>query len=105
MTTTITIEGADDHDKEDLPQGGKICKVDQGKEEGLVSANEIRPTAVQVDNSNKAFLLMVEATVVTATALSSTVMLRALSSLGAGKMTVIPGLLSPQRCPRQQQGQ
>jgi hypothetical protein len=70
--------------------------VGQGDEEGLVSAKEIRCMAIQVDDSDKVFLLMVEVTVVTATALLSTVASRASSSLRAKTMTIIPGLLSPQ---------
>jgi hypothetical protein len=87
-----------------LPRG-KICEEGQGEEEGSASAKEIRRVAVQVDNSGAAFLLMAEATVATVTALLSTVALRALLSLGAGTMTIIPGLLLPQRHPGQLQQQ
>jgi hypothetical protein len=56
--------------------------------------------AVQVDDGDAAFLLMVEATVATATTSLSTIMSGALSSLGARTMMIILGLLLPQRCPR-----
>ncbi len=68
------------------PRGGKH-KESQGKEEGLASAKEVCCTAVQVDNDNAAFLLMVEAMVATPTALSS--------SLEAGTTTIISRLLLP----------
>jgi hypothetical protein len=54
----------------------------------LVSAKEVCCTAIKVDNGNAAFLLMVEATVATTTSLL-------LLSLGAGRTTIIPGLLLP----------
>jgi hypothetical protein len=49
--------------------------------------------AIQVDDSNAAFLLMVEAMVATATASSL--------SLRAGTTTIIPGLMLLQRHPGQ----
>jgi hypothetical protein len=49
--------------------------------------------AVQVDDGNVAFLLMVEATVVTATALPSTVASGVSSLLGARTMMIISRLL------------
>jgi hypothetical protein len=58
-----------------------------GKEEGSTSAEEVCHMAVHVDNSYAAFLLMAEATVMTATAL--------LLLLGVGMTTIIPGLLLP----------
>jgi hypothetical protein len=57
--------------------------------------------AVQVEDSNVAFLLMAEVAVMTVTTLSSTVASGALLSLGAGMMTIIPGLLLLQQCLRQ----
>ena len=89
-TTTMTKRGADNHNMEDPPQEGQICKEGQGKEEGLASAEEVRHAAIQVDDGNMAFLLMAEATVATATVLLSTIPLGALSSLGAGMTTIIP---------------
>jgi hypothetical protein len=86
-----TAKGAEDHNKKAPPQGGKICKEGQGKEEGSVSAKEVCHAAVQVDDGNAAFLLMAEATVATATP--------SLSSLGAGTTTIIPGLLLPRQRP------
>jgi hypothetical protein len=55
--------------------------------------------AIQVHDGDTAFLLMVEARVVTVTTLLSTVALGASSLLGAGTMTIIPGLSSPQHAP------
>jgi hypothetical protein len=75
-------------------------KDGRGEEERLASAKEVCPSAVQVHNGNPAFLLMAEVMVVTATA--STVSLGASLSLGAGTLTIIPGLLSLQQRPRQQ---
>ncbi len=60
------------------PQGEKIRKGGQGKEEGLASVEEVWCAAVQVDNSDVAFLLMAEAMVVTMTVLLSTIALGAL---------------------------
>ncbi len=57
-------------------------------EEGLASAEEVCRAAVHVDNNNAVFLLMAEATVMTAAALSLL--------LGVGTTTIIPGLLLPQ---------
>jgi hypothetical protein len=91
----MTTKGADVHDKEDPPQGGEIHKEGQGEEEGLASAMEIRHGAIQVEDSNAAFLLMAEATVMTATALLSTIMSGALASLGVGMTAIIPGLSLP----------
>jgi hypothetical protein len=103
-TTTTTTKGADDHDEEDPPQGGKIRKEGQGEEEGLASVVEILyHAAVQVEDSNMVFLLMAEAMVVTATASLSTVASGASASLGAGMMTIIPGLSLLRRCPGQRQ--
>ncbi len=95
MTRTLT-KWADNHDEEDPPQGGKICKEGQDKEVGLASAKEVRRAAVQVHNGNVVFLLMAEARAATMTASSSTVTSGASLSLGGGTMTIIPGLLSPQ---------
>ncbi len=61
----------------------------------MASAKEVHRAAVQVEDGNMAFLLMAEATVLTATALLSTIALGALSSLGAGTMTITSGLSSP----------
>jgi hypothetical protein len=61
----------------------------------LTSAKEVRRAAVQVDDSNKVFLLMVETVVATMTAKLSTVPLGALSLLGAGRMAIIPESSSP----------
>jgi hypothetical protein len=66
----------------------------QGKEERSASAEEVCCTAVHVDNSNMAFLLMAEATVATATALSLL--------LGVETTRIIPGLLLPRQCPGKQ---
>jgi hypothetical protein len=71
----------------------------------LASAKEIRRAAIQVDDGNVAFLLMAEATIATATALLSTVALRALFMLGAGTMTIVPELSLPQQRPGQQRQQ
>jgi hypothetical protein len=92
---TMTTKWADDHDEEDPPPRGKIHKYGQGKEEGLAFAKEVRCAAVQVHDSNAAFLLMAEARAATVTALLSTVASGVLLSLGTGTMTIIPGLLSP----------
>ncbi len=51
------------------PRGGEICKEGQGKEDGLASAKEVRPMAIQVYYGNAAFLLMAELAVVTRTML------------------------------------
>jgi hypothetical protein len=59
--------------------------------------------AVQVDDSNAAFLLMAEAAVATATALLSTIAFGALLSLGVGTMTIILGSPLLQQCPGGQQ--
>jgi hypothetical protein len=74
---------------------GEIHKEGQDKEEGLASAKEVHRIAVQVDGSDAAFLLMVEATVAIATASSSTVALGVSLLLGAGMMMIIPGLSLP----------
>jgi hypothetical protein len=100
---TTTTKGADNHNKEDPPQGGKICKEGQGKEEGLASAKEVHCTAVQVDNSNAAFLLMVEAMITITTISFSTIASGVLSLLGAGMTMIIPELPSPRQRPGQQQ--
>jgi hypothetical protein len=71
-----------------------MCEEEQGKEEGLASAKELCRAAVQVDDGNVAFLLMAEATVVTATELSS--------SLGAGTTMIILGLLLLRQRPGRQ---
>ncbi len=94
---TTTTNGADNHNKENPPQRGKIREEGQGKEEGLASAKEVHHMVVQVDDSNTAFLLMAEATVVTVTASLSTVASGASLSLGSGTMTIIPRLSTP-RC-------
>jgi hypothetical protein len=60
-----------------------------------MSAEEVHCAATQVEDSNAAFLLMAEATVVTLTASLSTIPPGALSSLGAGTTTIIPGLVLP----------
>jgi hypothetical protein len=52
-----------------IPPWRKIREEDQEEEEGLASAEEVHCAAVQVDNSNAAFLLMVEVKVATVTAL------------------------------------
>ncbi len=91
----MTTKGADNHDKPDPTKGGKIREEGQGKEEGLGSAEDVHRAAVQVDNSNVAFLLMVEATVATATTLLSTIASGALPSWGAGTMMIILELFSP----------
>jgi hypothetical protein len=97
MTATMATKRADNHDKEDPPpRGGKTRKEGQGKEEGSASAKEVCCTAIQVENGNMTFLLMGEGTVATVTVLSSTVAFGASSLLGAGTMTVIPGLSSLQ---------
>jgi hypothetical protein len=75
------------------PQGGKIGKEGQGKEERLVSAEEVCRAAIQVDVGNAGFLLMAEAMVATATASLSTIALGVLLSLGLGMTMIIPGLL------------
>jgi hypothetical protein len=72
-------------------KGGKIRLEGQGKEEGSASAEEVCRAGIHVDNSNVAFLLMAEATVVTATASSLL--------LGVGTTTIIPGLLLLQQHP------
>jgi hypothetical protein len=95
MTMTMTTKGADNHNEEKPPQEGEIRKEGQGKEEGLASAKEERPVAVQVDNCNAVFLLMAEVSVATTTMLSSTIALGASSSLGVGTMTILLGLLLP----------
>jgi hypothetical protein len=106
---------AGDHDEEDprqrrrgrqpqqggTPPGGKICKEGLGKGEGLASAKEVHRAVIQVDDGDTAFLLMLEATVVTATASSSTIASGASSWLGVGTMTIIPGLSSPGQRPVQ----
>jgi hypothetical protein len=89
---TTATKGVDDHDKEDPLQGGKIREEGQGREEGLASAKEVCHAAVQIHNGNMAFLLMAEAMVATATTLLSTIALEASLLLGAGMMTIIPGL-------------
>ena len=66
----------------------------QGEEEQSASAKDVCHANVQVDDSNAALLLMAEAMVATATALSSTVELGALLSLGACTMIIIPGTSS-----------
>jgi hypothetical protein len=98
MMTTLT-KWVDNHDEEDPPQGGEICKEGQGKEEGLASAEVVHHAAVQVHDGDVAFLLMAEARVATAAVSLSTVALGASSSLGGGTMTIILGLLSPQHAP------
>jgi hypothetical protein len=60
-----------------------------------MSAEEVRRAAVQVDDGNVVFLLMVEAAVATTIAKLSTVPLGALPLLGAGRMAIIPELSSP----------
>jgi hypothetical protein len=82
------------------PRGRKIRKEGQGKEVGLASSEEVRRAAIQVNNGNAVFLLMEEMTVMTATALSSAVMLGASLLLGAGTITIIPGLLLLQQHPK-----
>jgi hypothetical protein len=78
-----------------LPKEGKICKEDQDKEEGSVSVKEVRRTAIQVDDGNAVFLLMVKETVATMIMLLSTIATRASLLLGAEMTTIIPGLLLP----------
>jgi hypothetical protein len=68
-------------------------------EERLVSAEEVHCAAVQLDNSNMAFLLMAEAMVATTTTSLSTVTLGVSSSLRAEMIMNIPGLLLPQQHP------
>jgi hypothetical protein len=98
-TTTMTMtKGVDNHDKEDPPRG-KIRDEGQGKEEELVSAEDVHRTAIQVENGNAAFLLMADAMVATATLLSSSTASGALLSLIARTMTIIPGLSLPQQHP------
>ncbi len=87
LTMMTTTKRADDQDKKDPPKGGIICKEGQGEEEGLASAEEVRCAAIQVDDVNTAFLLMVEAMVATATA--------SLLLLGVGTTTIILELLLP----------
>ncbi len=62
----------------------------------MASVEEVCHAAVQVDSGDAKFLLMAEALVAIVTASVSTVMLGASSSLGAGTMMIIPGLLLPQ---------
>jgi hypothetical protein len=91
-TTAMTTKGRQPQGG-GLPRGGKIHKEGQDVEERLVSAKEVCRAAVQVDGSDAAFLLMAKAMVALATALLSTVRLGASSSLGAGTIMIIPGLL------------
>jgi hypothetical protein len=91
MTVTPTTKGADDHNKEDPPQGGKYVRRAKARRRD----QHLRHVAIQVDNGNAAFLLILKAMVATLTATLSTVTLGALSTLGAGTMMIIPGLSLP----------
>ncbi len=95
MTTTMTItKGADDHDKEDPSEGGEYARraKTRRRDQHLPRRYVARPSrlmmATQCSCSWQRQLLQPR--------------LHKSSSLGAGTTTIIPGLLLPQRCPRQQ---
>ncbi len=73
----------------------------QGEDEGLASAEEVRCTAVKVDDYDVAFLFLEEATIATVTMLLSTAALGVSLLLGVGTTMIIPGLLSLRQRPRQ----
>jgi hypothetical protein len=82
------------------PQGGEIHEDGQGKQKGWVSAEEVHSTAVKADNVDTGFLLMVEATVATATTSWSNRSIGGIIVIGSGDDDDHPGIVIAEMRPQ-----